>query len=215
VSGTIGVTSGDLTRYADFCASLTILGKPEGTRLIWTKSVDVVTNCNVICRNFIGDWVWFIGDDHVFDPDLLIRLLEHEVDVIVPLCLKRSPPYDPVVYGRQNMQGEYVGADLPESGLTEIYAAGSAGMLIRRNVLEAIPDPWFEQHGGLNEDLTFFAKVRDAGFRIWCDVECLLGHMAPHTVWPAYREGGWHADIQLDPSLRLPLRRELKEPVSA
>jgi GT2 family glycosyltransferase len=209
--GTIGVISGDLARYADFCAALTILGKPDGTRLIWTKSVDVVGNCNTICRNYKGDWVWFIGDDHVFNPDLIIRLLEHEVDVVVPLCLKRTPPYDPVVYGRQNMKGEYVGADLPETGLTEIYAAGSAGMLVRREVFEAIDDPWFESHGGLNEDLTFCAKIRAAGFKIWCDVDTLLGHMANHTVWPAYRDGGWHTDIQFDPTLRLPLRRELVE----
>lgn len=208
--GTIGVISGDLARYSDFCQALTILGKPDGTRLIWTKSVDVVGNCNTICRNYKGGWVWLLGDDHVFDPDILIRLLQHEVPVVVPLCLKRTPPYDPVVYGRQNELGEYVGADLPRGGMTRVHAAGSAGMLIRREVLDAIDDPWFESHGGLNEDLTFCAKVQEAGFDIFCDVDVHLGHMAPHTVWPAFREGGWHADIQLDPTLRLPLRRQVE-----
>jgi hypothetical protein len=208
--GTVGVVSSEVVRYADFCQALVILGKPEGTRLIWAKSHDVATNCNIICRKFLGDWVWLIGDDHVFDPDILIRLLEHEVDVVVPLCLKRTPPYDPVVYSRQNMQSEYVGADLPESGLTQVYAAGQAGMLIRRHVLDAIADPWFEVQGGANEDLTFCAKIREAGFRIWCDVDVRLGHMNTYTVWPAFREDGWHADIQLDPTLRLPLRREVK-----
>jgi hypothetical protein len=208
--GTIGVISGDLARYSDFSQALAILGKPDGTRLIWTKSVDVVGNCNTICRNYKGGWVWMLGDDHVFDPDILVRLLQHEVGVVVPLCLKRTPPYDPVVYGRQNELGEYVGADLPRGGMARVHAAGSAGMLIRSEVLDAIDDPWFESHGGLNEDLTFCAKVREAGFELWCDVDCHLGHMAPHTVWPAFRENGWHADIQLDPTLRLPLRREVK-----
>jgi hypothetical protein len=210
VSGTVGVVSADFVRYADFCQALVILGKPEGTKLIWTKSHDVAGNCNTILSKFIGDWVWLIGDDHVFDPDILLRLLEHDVDVIVPLCLKRTPPYDPVVYGRKNMKGEYVGAELPESGLVEVYAAGQAGMLVRRHVIDAIEEPWFEMHGGPNEDLTFCEKVRDTGFRVWCDVDCLLGHMASYTVWPAYREDGWHADIQLDPQLRLPLRRQVE-----
>jgi hypothetical protein len=211
--GTVGVVSGDTVRYPDFCQSLVILGKPEGTRLIWSKSHDVTGNCNVICRKFLGDWVWLIGDDHVFDPDILIRLLEHDVDVVVPLCLKRTPPYDPVVYDRQNMQSEYVGAELPGSGLYQVYAAGQAGMLIRRHVLDAIQDPWFETKGGPNEDLMFCAKVRDAGFKIWCDVDARLGHIATHTVWPAWREDGWHADIDLGSNVRMPIRRILEEEV--
>jgi len=213
--GTIGVIGGDLGRYADFTAALCILGKPDDTRLIYTRTVDVVGNCNTICRNYRGDWVWFIGDDHTFDPDVMIRLLEHEVDVVVPLCLKRTPPFDPVVYGGQNEEGLYYGAELPEHGLTEIHAAGSAGMLVRRYVLEAIDDPWFESHGGLNEDLTFCQKVREAGFEIWCDVDTRLGHIATHQVWPAFREGRWHPDIVLDPTLTLPLRRTLAHEVAA
>lgn len=216
MSGTIGVVSGEFVRYSDFCQALTILGKPDGTKLIWAKSPDVAGNCNIICRKFLGDWVWLIGDDHVFNPDILIRLLAHNVDVVVPLCLKRSPPYDPVVYSHQNDKGEYVGGNLPKTGLAEVYAAGQAGMLIRRRVLDAIDNPWFECEGGPNEDLVFCAKIRDAGFKIWCDVDCLLGHMASHTAWPAYREGGWHVDIQIDPSLTLPLRREIsREQVAA
>lgn len=208
--GTIGVVSGEFVRYSDFCLALTILGKPDGTKLIWTKSSDVAGNMNTICRKFQGDWVWFIGDDHVFDPDIVLRLLSRNVDVVVPFCLKRSPPFDPVVYSHQNERGEYVGAELPASGLAEVYACGSAGLLVRRRVLEAIEDPWFEKTNGPNEDLNFFAKVRESGFTIWCDVDCRLGHMASHTVWPAYREEGWHADIQLDNALTLPLRRELR-----
>jgi GT2 family glycosyltransferase len=211
--GTIGVCSGEVVRYADFCQALTILGKPDATRLIWAKTSDIAGNCNMIFRNFKGDWVWLIGDDHVFDPAILLRLLAHDVDVVVPLCLKRSPPYDPVVYSHQNADGHYVGqTDMPEHGLVEVYACGQAGMLIRREVIEAIEDPWFEMHGGPNEDLNFCAKVRDAGFRLWCDLDSLLGHMASHTVWPAYREEGWHADLHVDHQLTLPLRRYVKEP---
>jgi hypothetical protein len=208
--GTIGVIGSDLARYADFVAALTILGKPEDTRLIYTRTVDIVGNCNTICRNYRGGWVLFLGDDHTFDPTLLVNLLEHEVDVVVPLCLKRTPPFDPVVYGGQNEDGLYYAAELPEHGLTEIHAAGSAGMLVRRHVFEAIEDPWFESHGGLNEDLTFCAKVREAGFRIWCDVDTRLGHLATHQVWPAFRDGRWHADLVLDPHTTLPVKRMLK-----
>lgn len=212
-AGTIGVVTGELSRYADFTAALTILGKPDGTRLIMTKSLNVVTNCNQICRKYQGDWVWIIGDDHVFDPDILLRLLSHDVDVVVPLCLKRVPPFDPVVYEGQTADGHYYcSPDLPENELTEIFAAGSAGMLIRAHVLDHVADPWFE---GPAEDLNFCAKVRDAGFRIWCDTGTLLGHMHPYTIWPAYRDGSWHANAVLAPNVVLPLQRVLREPVAA
>src|SRR6266498_2105759 len=144
---------------------------PPGSKLLWTKGVDIVGNMNTMVREMRGEWLWILGDDHVMDPDLLQRLLARNVDVVVPLCLKRSPPYDPVVYSHQNELGEYVGADLPSSGLVEVHAAGSAGMLVSRRVLAELEDPVFESHGGLNEDLTFCAKARDAGFRIWCDVD--------------------------------------------
>jgi len=210
--GTIGIISGSRTCLPAFTRSLTISAKPDDTRLIWGEGSDIVGQCNQICRNYRGGWVWFMGDDHVFQPDLLPRLLEHQVDVVVPLCLKRTPPFDPVVYGGQNELDQYYVADLPQTGLAEVYAAGSAGMLVRSHVLRAIEDPWFESHGGMNEDLTFCAKVREAGFRIWCDVDCLLGHLSGHTVWPARRDDGWHADLEIDRSLVLPIVRRLKVP---
>jgi hypothetical protein len=216
MSGTIGVLSSELARYADFSIALMHLNKPAGTRLAWTKGVNVVNNMNRMVTQLHGDWLWVLGDDHVFDPDLLVRLLTHDVDVVVPLCLKHSPPYDPVVYSHQNENGEYVGhTDLPESGLHPIYAAGTAGMLIRRHVLDALQDPVFETHGGLNEDLTFCAKVRAAGFRIWCDVDSPLGHLSQISVWPTYEDGQWQIGLNLGNGETFKLRRFLREPVAA
>lgn len=207
--GTIGVISSDLARYSDFSSSLAIMLKPDGARLIWTKTTDVTGNCNTICRNMIGEWLWLMGDDHVFDPDILFRLLEHDVDIVVPLCFTRTPPFRPVVFSHQNEHDEFVVADLPEHGLHEIHAAGSAGMLIRRWVLDAIGDPWFETTtAGLNEDLTFCAKARAVGAKLFCDVDTPLGHIATHTVWPDYREEppDWHPNLVLDAQTVIPLK---------
>jgi len=210
VSGTIGVFSGELC-HSDFAVALMHHQTPPGAKLIWTKSVDIVGNMNSMVRKMEGDWLWVLGTDHVMDFDLLPRLLEHDVDVVVPLCLKRSPPYDPVVYSHQNEDGDYVGyTDLPETGLVPIHAAGSAGMLIRRHVLDALEDPVFESHGGLNEDLTFCAKVRDAGFGIWCDVDAKLGHIGSLSVWPVFRGEEWAIDLNLGNTIVMPMRRFVK-----
>lgn len=205
--GTIGVMSGELC-HADFALSLLHHQTPNHTKLLWTKSVDIVGNMNSMVRGMQGDWLWIMGSDHVMDFDLLPRLLKHDVDIVVPLCLKRSPPYDPVVYSHQNEKDEYVVADLPEAGLVRIHAAGTAGMLVRKRVFDAIGDPWFESYGGLNEDLTFCRKAREAGFAIWCDPSARLGHISQVSVWPMW-DGEQAIEMNLGNGEKMPLKRIL------
>jgi len=219
MSGTIGVLSSDLSRYADFSVALMHCQKPDGTKLIWTKGADVVGNMNRMFENMQGDWLWIMGDDHLFSSDLLMRLLEHDVDVVVPHCLKRQPPYDPVVYSGELGEDEaghpiYVGhTDMPESGLVPVYACGSAGMLVRRHVFDALETPgraMFRSHGGLNEDLTFCADLREAGFQIYCDPSALLGHIGLVSVWPQFRDGNWQIQLDLGGGVMMPVQRILQ-----
>jgi hypothetical protein len=211
VSGTIGVISGELARFSDFSIALLHLQKPVGTRLVWAKGADVTGNCNTLVRGMVGDWLWILGDDHVFDPGLLVRLLAHDVDVVVPLCMKRTAPYDPVVYSGETEDGHHVVADLPESGLVPIHAAGNAGMLIRRHVIEALEEPVFESNRGQNEDLTFCRKAREAGFGIFCDVDAPLGHVGIVEVWPQRDEHGLSVRLGLGNGQDVTLRRLVRE----
>lgn len=211
--GTIGVTSGELSRYTDFCVALMHLAAPPSTKMVWVKGVDVVGNMNTMCREMEGEWLWIMGDDHLFQPDILTRLLTRDVDVVVPLCLKHSPPYDPVIYSHQNEKGEYVAVttDLPHGGLHEIHACGSAGMLVKRHVLDAIGDPYFEVQGGLNEDLEFCRKIREAGFRIFVDTDITLGHISIISAWPKWEDDEWRIELQLGNGNPFILRRFLKD----
>lgn len=211
--GIIGIVSGELSRFTDFLSSTLLMAAmlPLGTGVRVTKGVDVSGNCNQIVRGLADhhEWVWILGDDHTWSQGTLMRLLAHDVDVVVPHCLKRTPPWAPVAYSHQNDEGWYVAADLPEKGLTEVHAAGSAGMLIKRHVLEAIGDPWFRpapDAEGLNEDLYFCQRVREEGFKIYCDPSIPFGHIATHWVMPVWGDGGW--DVSLvhaqDHALRQP-----------
>ena len=173
-----------LARYTDFWLSDKALIRPATTKFLNRQGMDVTGNYNGLVEQMEGDWLWIMGDDHTFAPDILVNLLAHEVDVVVPLVLKKDAPFDPVVYEGEEGSDEATGlpfhrvARLPQSGLHEIYAAGSAGMLIRRHVLDALERPVFEtSHGVQNEDLLFCRKVREAGFSIWCDVD------QPRTYW--------------------------------
>jgi hypothetical protein len=77
----------------------------------------------------------------------------------------------------------------------EVDAAGSAGMLVRREVLDTIGDPWFESTNGtvLNEDVIFCRKARAAGFRVFATADVVMGHLGIFNVRPARREGRWGA----------------------
>ena len=214
--GTIGVLAGELSRYSDFWLALATCQKTEGTAMVCAQGVDIVGNMNTLVRNMRGDWLWILGDDHVFSQDLLIHLLSRNVDVVVPLCLKRTPPYDPVVYSHQNEEGLYVAHnELPQNGIHPIHAAGSAGMLVRRRVLDAIAKPIFQTDGsGLNEDLVFCRKIRDAGYRIWVDCDVAIGHISNVEVWPEWRNGQWQIALNLGNRVVMPIARKIIDDVA-
>lgn len=214
MSGTIGILGGELW-HADFSMAMLHHQAPPDTKLIATKSVDIVGNMNSMVRGMRGEWLWVLGTDHVMDFDLCRKLLDElarpEVDIVFPVCLKRSPPYDPVIYSHQNEDGDYVGyTNLPTRGLHPVWAAGSAGMMVKRWVLEKIGGengPWFWSEGGLNEDLSFCAAARDIGARLWVRTDALLGHISQVSIWPEVRDGEWGMSMHLGNGEKMPLRR--------
>jgi len=78
-----------------------------------------------------------------------------------------------------------------ESGLVEIVAAGTAGMLIHRSVLVAVGGPrWFE-YDAASEDLLFCNKAVEEGFQIYVDLSVKIGHITHAVIWPTVHEGEW------------------------
>jgi hypothetical protein len=171
--------------------------RPPDTRVNWVIGLDVTANFNRIANEMLDSdpdstALWIMGDDHIFDPLLLIQLMNHDLDVVVPFCLERQAPFKPVVYSGIEGQDEngfdiHTVAKLPHTGVHEVFAAGSAGMLIKRHVLEAIERPIFSTSGlHQNEDLNLCRKIREAGFKIHCDVDARLGHMGIFGIFPLW-----------------------------
>jgi len=207
--GTIALPTSEIGRFAMFTVSLAGTRQPDNTHLAVMASASVVENLNQIIRQLRPDdeWVWIIGDDHVWEPDCLTRLLDlldqtPEADIIVPLVTKRNPPWHLVLF---HEAGEYEDGlprwqpyrweDIPENGVFEVDAAGSAGMLVRREVLDTLGDPWFENSGGviLNEDVMFCRKAREHGFRVFATADVTMGHLGIFNVRPLHRDGRWGA----------------------
>ncbi len=192
-----------------FMVSLVGTHQPPDTCLSTMASASVTENLNQVIRSLRSEdeWLWILGDDHVWQSDCLLRMLETmddlpEADILVPLVVKRNPPWHLVVFHEAGMHSIGVPAwrpfdweEIPGSGTFEVDAAGSAGMLIRRRVLDELGDPWFRSSGSviLNEDVTFCADARKAGFRIFATADMTMGHLGVFNVRPARRNGRWGA----------------------
>lgn len=218
MAGLVGIIAQETARYSMFAASLSDLDIPEGSNIKWWFGHDIADNTNNLVREMYRqdkDWLWIMGDDHVFSPDLLNKLLAHDKEIVVPLCLMRNPPYRPVIFSSVNTDKFDSTSDVtstaafskienririnldeyPDGGLVKIHSAGNAGMLIRREVFDFMPEPWFEagrlSSVQLAEDLFFCDKARNANFELWADLDSSLGHCTSSVVWPVKEPDGW------------------------
>ena len=198
----IGILSNEAARYAEFWACMMRLETPAGSVKDVAIGTDYVSNQNILVQRCLDerfDFLWLMGDDHSFGPDLLERLLvsaqAYDLPILVPLCSTRRAPFSLVDYGRNpDPDGpDYLSvslADVPAEGIIELDAAGSAGMLIRRDTLEAVDYPWFV-NSDRSEDIVFCEKARAAGFTIHADVACRLGHILTAVVTPGHDGENW------------------------
>lgn len=189
--GSIGITAAETGRYTAFTASLSGLESPPGTQIVWGVGLDVAGNRNFICSQLRRDdgWLFFLDDDGAFKEDLLMRLLSHDVDVVASLYLKKQSPFPVQAF----VDDRYTPLDLsdcPTSGLVEVYAAGTAGMLISKHVIEAIEPPWF-QNWNLGDDAWFCKRLRELGVPIYVDLDARIGHVTTAVIWPAVDDGRW------------------------
>lgn len=200
-AGTIVVAAGIEPRVYEFHTSLMQVAVPTGTRLIIERSCDITQNFNSGVKKMTGEWVWFLGDDHSFSPHILMRLLTHKVDVVVPITPCKTPPWAPCVLRgpvwSENMP-LYSWSDLSGHGLLLLPRGdyiGQAGMLVKKPVLGRIGYPWFKcgriDPGRLQEDLTFCRELQTLGYEVWVDQETIFDHHVPICITARKHEGIW------------------------
>lgn len=89
--------------------------------------------------------ILFIDDDIVPEPDSLLKLLAHKVDIVAGLCTFRcDPPLPNARYYDDKSFRFYEMRDWSADGLVEVDAVGTGMMLISREALQKVADVWFE-----------------------------------------------------------------------
>jgi GT2 family glycosyltransferase len=147
------------------------------------------------------DYVWFLDDDTVTDDrDILVKLINHNKDIVGCQVHMRLQPFAPCVFNRGKQYYENV--DLDGKGLQEVDAMGAACLLVKTDVFRKLKQPWFkfeplqilgvgEERWG--EDIYFHRKAQEAGYKIFCDGDIKVWHVGErilvgHETYLKYNE---------------------------
>lgn len=210
-----GIIANDAARFSEFWSCVLRLKVPAGSIKDQVIGGDWCSARNELAQRCLDegyDYLWFMDDDHSFAPDLLQKLLEasitYDLPIVNPLCTTRTAPFHLVTYAANpdpNSTDRYLPislTDVPGEGIVELEAGGCAGMLIRRDVLAAtgwneiddynrgLPGNWFE-YTDKSEDIVFCEKAKAAGFKIYADLSCRLGHITTAVIMPGTIENEW------------------------
>lgn len=177
----------------------------------------------------------FIDSDEVFVPQTARLLYEWDLPVVSGIVYKKKHPHEPCIYKRipghpedsfslapelkewwdENAPNGKIGfpsiLNVPrEKALWEIDECGTGCMMIRRDVLEAIPYPRFKGMGAVGTDLSFCRRVREAGFDIFADLRIQLGHLVerPVTMADFLRTDEWVSVMRQSPEEEYRLYQE-------
>jgi hypothetical protein len=116
--------------------------------------------------------VLFIDSDMRFPPDTLDKLLAHKLDIVGANCKHRQA----------NKWTAGVSSK-GKAGLVEVGGLGFGVTLIRTDVFMRIAEPWFatpfDGSKFIGEDIFFYHKAKEAGFKIMIDHD--LSQEIKHT----------------------------------
>lgn len=163
---------------------------------------NLVLSRNEAVQRMQGDWLLFIDDDMVWQPDavknLVTAALENDLDILGGLCFRRSPPFQPTLYMREGpTSGAYNFLERWDTDIIEVDATGMAFIYIAKRAFEKMagsempplevretlgPPNFFRWEGTLGEDLRFCQEAKAAGLRIFVDTRIEIGHVAEITV---------------------------------
>lgn len=144
-----------------------------GTLIFDQRNKLVKTSVEAKC-----DYVVFIDADMRFPKDTIIRLLQHDKDIIGVNATTRTEPVMPTA---KNLQIEKDGTcnwqpifSNVMTGISQADGIGCGVMMIKIGVFAKLQEPYFyfEQLPNnkiLGEDIYFCVKARDAGVDTWVD----------------------------------------------
>lgn len=198
----VGVSCSEQSRFSNFWDSLIHLQFPPRTQVAICRGAVISKNRNSLADMFLqseATHLFYADDDQIFPPETLKRLVTHDKPVISGLYLSRIFPFLPHIYDTETQNG-FVGHRFfnpLDKGLIEVLASGAGCLLVKREVFEKLEKPYWTlgqiDKVEWSDDIDFLRRVRKAGYKVYVDMNCPIGHMITGTVWPEKIEGHWKA----------------------
>lgn len=139
--------------------------------------------------------ILFMDDDMVFPPAAISSLFGRRHDIVITNYPKRGFPLSPTAVRIDGGAMETVG----KAGIEEAYYGGFGLALFSAEVFRKTPKPWFlprwdeATQSYTTEDLPFYERAREQGFRVWVDHDAskMIGHHGSWTFqWPEENTDG-------------------------
>lgn len=200
----IGVPMGELGRYNQFHNFLNQIQRPENTITLMVPGRSAAQNRNIIIEEALEKGfthVLFLDDDMAPEPNILYMLLRHRIPIVTGLYFTRKFPHQPVLFSTVNDENEIIWHELEDGrrGLIEVEGCGLGACLIETEVFRNMANPWI-RFGEISRpdswchDVGFFRRARKAGYLVWCDLDCNVGHIGEVVIKPKYMNGKWYTN---------------------
>jgi len=138
--------------------------------------------------NAEADYILFLDSDQIIPEDLIIRMgawMDRGADILTTLIFRKDPPYQPCVFASsvelESGQISLQYCDIANQDLTKPFYVANCGLgcaMIRKEVFQKMPQPWFLPVPYTGEDIAFLHKATQKyGFKIICDPTIEIGHI--------------------------------------
>ena len=123
--------------------------------------------------------IFCVDDDMVYEKDTLEKLLSHDKDIVGARYANRRGTGEVVEY----LTEDQTLTDGKDDDLIMVNALGGGCVLIKMDVFTKVSQPWFwykiAPTGAvtMSHDWYFCEKARDAGYKVWCDLSIMPGHI--------------------------------------
>jgi hypothetical protein len=143
-------------------------------------------------KNFDFDYYMCIDSDIEFSVEDVKKLISMDVDIASGAYQYRNNKDRAVAGMFEGVIGRISKDDFipwTATGIKEVDWVGAGFLLIKKEVFEKTKYPWFREHiieyesGGvmhanwIGEDVGFCIAVKEAGFKIYCDMDVKVNHL--------------------------------------
>lgn len=150
-------------------------------------------------RNLIAHWaehfdyLFSVDSDIVLPQDALVKMLNHNVDIVSGVYMQRKPDVQVLeVYRPNNIGGDsnVPLSELQPPGLHEVSGCGFGCVLVKSDVIRKIGYPQFTYKSAINhndtisEDVDFCRKARAVGAKIYVDSSIICDHIGGTVFRP-------------------------------